>query len=130
MFKIIGKKIGPLYNIEFDKLFLGQLFSHFSDAVIQFCLIAILINTLPNAGRAIALTLFSFLLPQFLLSPFAGILCDKFSRKLILSISSLYRCLILVLFIEIFYLNNNFIFTRYRKCIFLSRKNVNSAEHC
>ena len=35
----IYEKFGPLANFEFDKLILGQLFSHFSDAIIQFLLI-------------------------------------------------------------------------------------------
>ena len=32
----IKKKFGPLANIEFDKLFVGQIFSHTADAIIQF----------------------------------------------------------------------------------------------
>ena len=97
------KKLGPLGNLQFDKLYLGQLFSHFSDAIVQFTLIAILLDKLPSAGKAIAITFFVFLVPQFLLSPFTGAFCDKVSRKLILSLSSLYRMLILVLSICYFY---------------------------
>ena len=37
--------------------------------------------------------LFVFLLPQFILSPFSGAICDRFSRKAILSISCLIRVL-------------------------------------
>lgn len=101
MFGII-KRLGPVGNIEFDKLFLGQFFSHFTDATIQFALIAILINNLPEAGKSMAITFFAFLLPQFFLSPFSGALCDKVSRKLILSLSSLYRSIVLFSFIILF----------------------------
>ena len=97
------KKLGPVANIEFDKLFIGQLFSHFSDAILQFILISILMVSLPSAGKAIAMTFFVFLLPQFLFSPFTGAFCDKFSRKIILFASTLYRCLVLCLFIYVYH---------------------------
>ena len=80
----IKKKFGPLSNIEFDKLFLGQIFSHFSDAIVQFLLVALLIQISGNVGKSMATMFFVFLLPQFLLSPFAGALCDRISRKMIL----------------------------------------------
>ena len=35
-----------------------------------------------------------FLIPQFVLSPFSGALCDRFSRKAILSLSCLYRVIV------------------------------------
>lgn len=87
----IKKKFGPLANFEFDKLFLGQIFSHFADAIVQFLLVAILLQMSGSAGKAIATMFFVFLLPQFLLSPFSGALCDRFSRKAVLSISCLFR---------------------------------------
>ena len=87
----IKKKFGPLANFEFDKLFLGQVFSHFADAIVQFLLVAILLQMSGSAGKSIAIMFFVFLLPQFLLSPFSGALCDRFSRKAILSISCLFR---------------------------------------
>ena len=83
--KNIVNKIGPLSNIEFDKLFLSQLLSYFADAVVQFTLVAILLDKLPNAGKAIAITFFAFLLPQFFFSPYSGAFCDKFQRKNILA---------------------------------------------
>lgn len=79
----IKKKFGPLANFEFDKLFLGQVFSHFGDAIVQFLLIALLLQITASAGKAIATMFFVFLLPQFLISPFSGALCDRFSRKAI-----------------------------------------------
>lgn len=89
----IKRKFGPLANFEFDKLFLGQIFSHFADAIIQFLLVAILITMSGSAGKSIATMFFIFLLPQFLLSPITGALCDRFSRKVILSISCLIRAI-------------------------------------
>lgn len=89
----IKKKFGPLANFEFDKLFLGQVFSHFADAIVQFLLVALLLQMSGSAGKSIATMFFVFLLPQFLISPFSGALCDRFSRKAILSISCLFRAL-------------------------------------
>ncbi len=110
--EILKQKLGPVANIEFDKLFLGQVCSHFADAIIQFLLVAILLQiTDGGAGKSIAIIFFSFLLPQFLISPFSGALCDRFSRKLILSLSCLYR--VFVVFALIFslkFLNNNIIY--------------------
>jgi len=89
----IKKKFGPLANLEFDKLFLGQVFSHFADAIVQFLLVATLLQMSGSAGKSIAVMFFVFLLPQFLLSPFSGALCDRFSRKAILSLSCLFRAI-------------------------------------
>ena len=50
----IKKKIGPLANFEFDKLFLGQVFSHFADAIVQFLLVAIDLPALPDNCNKIA----------------------------------------------------------------------------
>ncbi len=90
------KKLGPLGNIEFDKLFIAQILSHCADAIIQFLLVFILLKLSNTPGNSIATMFFSFLLPQFLLSPFSGILSDKLPRKLILSTSAVFRGLIVV----------------------------------
>ena len=107
----IKKKFGPLANIEFDKLFFGQVFSHFSDAIIQFLLVAILIQMSGSAGKSIAIMFFVFLLPQFLLSPFSGALCDRFSRKAILSLSCLFRAITVGAIIFTPQLSQNLIYT-------------------
>ncbi len=104
---LILKKLGPLADINFDKLFLGQLFSHFSDAIVQFTLVAILIDKIPDAGKAIALTFFCFLLPQFLFSPFTGALSDRIQRKLILSLSALFRSIVTAIAVIIFLHSEN-----------------------
>lgn len=92
-------RLGILNNIEFDKLFVGQIFSHFADAIVQFLLVAILLLYSDSTGKSMAITFFCFLLPQFLLSPVSGILCDKFCRKSILALSCLYRVVIVSLFL-------------------------------
>ena len=92
----IRNKLGPLANIQFNKLFLSQLFSHFADAIVQFLIVAVILTMTDNAGKSIAMIFFAFLLPQFLVSPFSGTLCDRFSRKIILSLSCLYRVLVIV----------------------------------
>ncbi|MBR5555306.1 MFS transporter [bacterium] len=91
-------RIGILNNIEFDKLFFGQLFSHFADASVQFLLIAMLLQNFGVVGKSIAITFFAFMLPQFLVSPFSGVMCDKYSRKAILTISCLYRAVVVLIF--------------------------------
>ncbi len=95
----ILKKFGPLANIEFNKLFIGQIFSHFADAIAQFLFVSVLLNLSGTAGKSIAVMFFVFLLPQFLLSPFTGALCDRISRKTILSLSCIFRALTLALII-------------------------------
>lgn len=95
----IKKKLGPIANIEFDKLFCGQIFSHFADAIVQFLVVAILIQQNSNAGKYMALVFFFFLLPQFLLSPFAGSLADRIPRQTALSLSCFYRALIISIYI-------------------------------
>ena len=104
-------KLGPLANLEFDKLFLGQLFSHFADAIIQFLLVSMLIQISGSAGKSIAIMFFVFLLPQFMLTPFSGALCDRFSRKAILSVSCIFRTLItLVIVLLLPQLSQNLIY--------------------
>ena len=107
----IKKKFGPLANLEFDKLFLSQVFSHFADAIVQFLLVAILLQLSGSAGKSIATMFFVFLLPQFLLSPFSGALCDRFSRKAILSLSCLFRAITVGVIIFTPQLSQNLIYT-------------------
>jgi len=90
---------GVLKNIEFDKLFCGQILSHFADAMVQFLLVAMLLLYTDSVGKSLAITFFAFLLPQFLLSPFSGALCDKFSRKSILMYSCFYRVVVVCIFL-------------------------------
>ena len=54
--------LGPLINFNFDKLFLGQLLTHFGDVVIQVALIAWLIYAIDTPGKSIAVLVFCFIL--------------------------------------------------------------------
>ncbi len=97
--EFIKKKLGPIANIDFNKFFAGQIFEHLADAIIQFLVVAILIEQHANPGKYMALVFFFFLLPQFLFGPFAGQISDIFSRKWVLSISALYNSLIVGFYI-------------------------------
>ena len=83
--------LGPLVNINFDKLFLGQLLTHFGDVIIQIALISWLIYSIEMPGKSIAILLFCFIFPSLFISPIAGSLVDRFSRKKIMIFSALYR---------------------------------------
>lgn len=87
------KKIGPFANLEFDKLFVGQFLSHLGDAIVQMSLIAWAITLTEKSGSAgaMAIILFTFMLPQFLFGSVAGVCADKFPRKIILFSSNLIR---------------------------------------
>lgn len=89
--------ISIVKNTNFSKLWLGQLFSHLADSIMQMSLIAWAISLVDKTGSAMAVILFSFMLPQFLLSPIAGVCVDKFSRKKILVFSNIFRALIIFL---------------------------------
>ncbi len=102
---VIKKKLGPLASLEFDKLFIGQIFSHFADAIVQFLVVAILIQQYTGAGKYMALVFFFFLLPQFLLSTFSGNLADGISRQIVLSGSCFYRVLVLGIYIYCLFSN-------------------------
>ena len=93
------KKLGPIANFEFNKLFTGQLFSHFADAMIQFLVVAILIQQNTNAGKYMAMVFFFFLLPQFLLSTLTGQIADRIPRQLAMGISCFLRAITIGLFV-------------------------------
>lgn len=85
---------GILTNVEYLKFFAGQMLAYFSDAIIQIALITWVISFLPVPGNIMITVLFCFLLPQFLLNIFAGIYVDRFFRKRILVLSTIYRAIL------------------------------------
>ena len=94
----ILKKLGPFTNVNFNKLFLGQIFSYLGDAVVQIALMAWVINQGGKAGPEMSKILFFFVLPSFLLSPIAGAMADRFSRKTLMLVSNFIRAgLVLIL---------------------------------
>ncbi len=86
-----------LLNKNFVSLFISQLCTHLGDSVIQIILIAAFLSTLEKPGAIIALMLFCFIFPSFLVSIWAGSIVDRTSGKKIMIFSSLYRAVILVL---------------------------------
>jgi len=86
--------IGVLKNKNFLKLWLGEVFTYYGDAVIQIALIAWIMSAMDKVGPQMAMVIFFFMLPSFILSPLAGALSDRFSRKAILAISNVYRAVL------------------------------------
>lgn len=82
---------GVFKNQNFLKLLVGQIFSYLGDAVVQIALMAWVINQGGKAGPEMSKILFFFVLPSFLLSPIAGALADRFSRKTLMIISNIFR---------------------------------------
>lgn len=86
-----------LFNKNFFAFFLGQLSTHLGDAIIQIILIATILNFVEKPGSLIAGMLFCFIFPSLIVSMVAGSIVDRFSRKKIMIISSLYRGLLLII---------------------------------
>ena len=107
-----------LFQKNFINLFIAQLLTHFGDAIIQVLLIAFLISNVEKPGSLIALMLFCFVFPSLIVSPIAGSIVDRFSRRKIMIISSLYRAVILVLSMPVYILllNRNFSNTTINIC--------------
>ena len=89
--------IKDLFNKNFLGLFLGQLGTHIGDAIIQILLIYGIISNMEKPGSLIALVLFCLVFPSLIISPIAGSIVDRFSRKSIMIYSALYRFAILVI---------------------------------
>lgn len=85
-----------LMNKNYIGLFIGQLATHFGDAVIQILLIAGIMSNVDKPGSMIALILFCLVFPSLIVSPIAGSIVDRYSRKLIMILSTLYRGIVLV----------------------------------
>ena len=88
--------IKELFNKNYIGLFLGQLATHIGDAIIQILLIAGIISTVEKPGSMIALVLFCLVFPSLIVSPLAGSIVDRFSRKKIMILSALYRGVLLL----------------------------------
>ena len=91
--------LGPIANLDFDKLLLVQLLSHFADAIILFLFGTMLIQITGGAEKSIAIAFCAFLLPQLLLGVITGTICDKLPRKAVLSLSFLLRFVVLLMLI-------------------------------
>lgn len=89
--------IKDLFNKNFLGLFLGQLSTHIGDAIIQVLLIAGIMSNVEKPGSMIAVVLFCLVFPSLIVSPIAGSIVDRFSRKKIMILSALYRFSVLAL---------------------------------
>ena len=87
--------VKELFNKNFIGLFLGQLATHLGDAIIQILLVFGIMNNVEKPGSLIALMLFCFVFPALFISPIAGIIVDRFSRKKVMIYSALYRGVVL-----------------------------------
>lgn len=99
-------------NKNFLKLWIGQIFSYLGDAVIQIALMAWIISLGGNSGPEMSRILFFFVLPSLLLSPLAGAMSDRFSRKNIMVLSNILRA-VLVFIIPVFLFSKNFVHSNY-----------------
>lgn len=86
-----SKILAVFENKEFLKLWIGQIFSYLGDAIVQIALMAWVISLGGHSGSEMSKILFFFVLPSLLLSPLAGALSDRFSRKTLMVLSNLFR---------------------------------------
>lgn len=89
--------ISAHWQRNFTFIWLGQAFSLFGSALVQFALIWWLTETTGSA-TVLALASLMGLLPNVIIAPFAGVVVDRFNRRLIMILSdSLVALLTLVL---------------------------------
>lgn len=100
-------KILNLFERNFIKLFFGQLFTHFGDALVQVVLIGYIILNIEKPGILITLTLLCFIFPSFIISPIAGSIVDRFSRKKIMLLSAFFRAFVLIIMLIVYYSINS-----------------------
>ncbi len=93
----VKRFLGPIANLSFDSLMFAQLLSHFADAAVLFLLGAYIIKTTGEFGNTIAIAFASFFLPALILSPAAGVICDKFSKKTVMFLSCFVRFFVLLI---------------------------------
>lgn len=86
-------------NPEFAKLWFGQVISLTGDWFNTLVLSGLVAEYSDGSALAISLFLMARFLPPLLMSPFAGVLLDRFNRKHILVASNLLRALIVPLFL-------------------------------
>ena len=97
------KILAVFENKEFLKLWIGQIFSYLGDAIVQIALMAWVISLGGHSGSEMSKILFFFVLPALLLSPLAGALSDRFSRKTLMVLSNLFRaCLVFIIPVLLF----------------------------
>ena len=83
----------------------GQIFSLLGSAVVMFAIIWELSEMRPGDNTIISVAFFFGFLPQIIISPFAGVVADKFDKKKIIIISDSLQALFTLLLIFSFMLN-------------------------
>jgi MFS transporter, DHA3 family, macrolide efflux protein len=88
------------------KFWIGQFVSMFGSAVVYFSVIWTMADLIGNNNTLISLAFFFSFLPQVIISPFAGIIADRFDRKKLLYLfDSIQAGLTFLLFILISFLD-------------------------
>ena len=78
-------------NHEFRNLWCGQVVSELGDWLNSIAIYALILK-LSDSGMAMAGAMMAKLLPIVLISPIAGVIVDRVSRKRVMIISDLLRC--------------------------------------
>lgn len=81
-------------NTDFTRVWIAQIISLFGDWFNIIALSALVAQYTNKSGLAVSSLLLARVLPPFLVSPFAGVLIDRFDRKRLLIISDVMRTVI------------------------------------
>ncbi|HEX8889494.1 MAG TPA: MFS transporter [Pyrinomonadaceae bacterium] len=108
MSEVVGKRVGPEApagyvellrgNRNFRMLWLGQVVSQLGDWFDTIALYTLLLN-LTGSGRAIGLLLVARFLPSFVVGTLAGVIVDRFNRRVIMIVSDVMRALVVLGFL-------------------------------
>jgi MFS family permease len=85
-------------NTEFRNLWYGQVVSELGDWLNSIAIYALILK-LSDSGMAMAGAMMAKLLPIVLISPIAGVVVDRVSRKNVMIISDLLRCVVVLGFL-------------------------------
>ena len=92
--------LAVLSNVGFLFLWVGQLTSQLADRIFVYVLMVIIYQS-THSNLGVSLPLLAFGIPSVLISPWAGIMADRFNRKWILVVSDLVRGLLILLIIPL-----------------------------
>src|SRR5215467_15574664 len=85
-----------LSNRDFRLIWFAQLAAQLADKFLMFSLI-ILAYRLSQGSTPVAVTLLAYTVPAVVIAPFAGVLADRYDRKLIMISSNFIRALLIAL---------------------------------
>ncbi len=88
-------------NRDFRLLWLGQVVSQLGDWFNTIALYKLVLGVTGGSGRAIGLVLVTRFLPTVVLGPFAGVLADRFDRRMLMIVSDLARAVVVLGFLFI-----------------------------